>query len=176
MRNCGTMTVNIQWRDHSFIWYVCKNFPKNKHFLPPDTHMYVYVSGCKKCWFFGKFWERTKWMIPKQILKLSGIFLYPLRFSEIIEENIHSGILFSVKLEIYSLEFGQTVSDGFLICFSRYQLKQALWDHSFSTYAKFSEKLIFLAPWYAHVPLHIRRQENASFAENFEYVLNEWLL
>ena len=24
-------------------------------FLPPDTHMYVCVSGVKKCWFFGKF-------------------------------------------------------------------------------------------------------------------------
>ena len=27
------------------------NFPKNKHFLPPDTH----TSGGKKCSFFGKF-------------------------------------------------------------------------------------------------------------------------
>ena len=24
-------------------------FPKNKHFLPPDTHKYVYVSGGQKC-------------------------------------------------------------------------------------------------------------------------------
>ena len=31
------------------------NFVKNKHFLPPDTHTYVCVSGCKKCSFFGKF-------------------------------------------------------------------------------------------------------------------------
>ena len=29
------------------------NFPKNKHFLPPDTHTYMCVSGCKKCLFFG---------------------------------------------------------------------------------------------------------------------------
>ena len=27
-------------------------FPKNKHFLPPDTHTYV---GGKKCLFFGNF-------------------------------------------------------------------------------------------------------------------------
>ena len=29
------------------------NFPKNEHFLPPDTHMCV--SGVKKCSSFGKF-------------------------------------------------------------------------------------------------------------------------
>ena len=28
-------------------------FPKNKHFLPPDTH--TYVSEGKKCLFFGNF-------------------------------------------------------------------------------------------------------------------------
>ena len=33
------------------------NFPKNEHFLPPDTHMYVWVSGSKKCWFFLKIWR-----------------------------------------------------------------------------------------------------------------------
>ena len=31
------------------------NFPKNKHFLPPDTHTYVCVSGGKKGLFFRKF-------------------------------------------------------------------------------------------------------------------------
>ena len=31
------------------------NFPKNEHFLAPDTHTYVCVSGGKKCSFFEKF-------------------------------------------------------------------------------------------------------------------------
>ena len=31
------------------------HFPKNKHFLPPDTHTNMCVSGGKKCLFFGKF-------------------------------------------------------------------------------------------------------------------------
>ena len=31
------------------------NVPKNKHFLPPDKHAYVCVSGSKKCSFYGKF-------------------------------------------------------------------------------------------------------------------------
>ena len=30
------------------------NFARNEHFLPPDTHTYVCVSGGKKCSFFGK--------------------------------------------------------------------------------------------------------------------------
>ena len=31
------------------------NFPKNEHFLPPDTQTYVCLSGGKKCSFFWKF-------------------------------------------------------------------------------------------------------------------------
>ena len=31
------------------------NFPKNKHFLNPDTQTYVCVLEGKKCSFFGKF-------------------------------------------------------------------------------------------------------------------------
>ena len=33
------------------------NFPKNKHFLPPDTHTSVCVSWDRKCSFSGKFWR-----------------------------------------------------------------------------------------------------------------------
>ena len=33
----------------------CQNFAKNEHFLPYDMHMYVCISGGKKCSFFGKF-------------------------------------------------------------------------------------------------------------------------
>ena len=31
------------------------NFPKNEHFLYPDTHTYACVLGGKKCSFFGVF-------------------------------------------------------------------------------------------------------------------------
>ena len=31
------------------------SFAKNEHFLPPDMHMYVCISGGKKCLFFRKF-------------------------------------------------------------------------------------------------------------------------
>ena len=44
----------------------------------------------------------------------------------------------------------------------RYSNLTSIWDHPFSTYAKFSEKLTFLIPWV----------RNVSFSENFAYVLN----
>ena len=40
--------------------------------------------------------------------------------------------------------------------FRRKSLSTPLGGHSFSTYAKFSEKLIFLIPSYAHVGVRIR--------------------
>ena len=43
------------------VWYTRKTFRKT-HFL---THTYVCVSESKKCCFFGKFCERTKWTIQK---------------------------------------------------------------------------------------------------------------
>ena len=39
-------------------------FAKNKYFLPPDTHTYVYVSGGKKCSFFVKFGAFCFFKIP----------------------------------------------------------------------------------------------------------------
>ena len=41
-----------------------QNFPKNEHFLPPDTHTFMCVSGGIKLHFFGKFCECNTWMIP----------------------------------------------------------------------------------------------------------------
>ena len=52
--------------------------------------------------------------------------------------------------------------------------KPFLRDHSFSMYAKFSEKLTFFTPWYARVSVRIMGQEMLVFLENFAYVLNEW--
>ena len=45
-------------------------------------------------------------------------------------------------------------------------------DHPFSTYAKFSEKLTFVTPRYAHVRVRIMGVRNVSFSENFAYVVN----
>ena len=36
-------------------------------FLTPDMHMYVCVSGGKKCYVFVKVCVRTKWMTPVYI-------------------------------------------------------------------------------------------------------------
>ena len=32
-------------------------FSEKRSIVPPDTHSYVYVSGCKECSFSGKFDE-----------------------------------------------------------------------------------------------------------------------
>ena len=51
-------------------------------------------------------------------------------------------------------------------------------NHSFSSYAKFLEKLTFLTPWYgvAYVRVCIRGVRNVNFSEHFAYVPNEWFL
>ena len=49
-------------------------------------------------------------------------------------------------------------------------------DHSFSKYAKFSQKVTFLTPWYASVRVQIMGVRNVSFWENFAHAINEWLL
>ena len=51
-------------------------------------------------------------------------------------------------------------------------LARILGNHSFSTYARFSEKLTFLTSWYAHE--RVRNVRNVSFPEKLVYVLNEW--
>ena len=40
------------------------------------------------------------------------------------------------------------------------------WDHSFSTFPKFPEKLTFLTPWHVHVYLLIRAWKMLVFREN----------
>ena len=57
------------------------DFTKNEHFLPPDTHTYVCVSGSKKCSFFRKIWHAMfSWNIRFEICpflllpKITNIF------------------------------------------------------------------------------------------------------
>ena len=42
---------------------------KTEHFLPPDTHTYMSVSGAKKCSFFGKF--GVLWFLGTPVLRLA---------------------------------------------------------------------------------------------------------
>ena len=51
------------------------NFPKNEHFLPPDTHTYVCVSGVNKCLFFGKLGVLCFLEIP--VLRFALLPYYP---------------------------------------------------------------------------------------------------
>ena len=49
-------------------------------------------------------------------------------------------------------------------------------EHSFSAFGKFTERLTFLTPWYAHFlpPGAYQDFRNRSFSKNFVYVLNKW--
>ena len=51
-----------------------------------------------------------------------------------------------------------------------------VWDHSFSTYVKFSLKLTILTPWYTHVMCAYQGVRNVSFLDNSAHALNEWSL
>ena len=63
------ISVGYTWNDQHCPGIIhlerSKNFPKNQHFLPPDTHTYMPVSEGKKHKIFGKFCERTKRMMPQ---------------------------------------------------------------------------------------------------------------
>ena len=65
------------------------NFPKNKHFLPPDTYTYKCVSGGKKCSFFEKFgvlsfsWNTSFEIRPITLLPTIFLKLIVQRSSEI---------------------------------------------------------------------------------------------
>ena len=61
-------------------------------------------------------------------------------------------------------------------CFSSYKVV-SLRDHPFSTYAKFSEKLTFLTPWYWYVRVCIRGLEMLVFRKHLRtYLMNGPLL
>ena len=63
------------------------NFPKNKHFLPPDPHMFVYVLGGKKFLFFGKFGVLC--FLVSFVLRLA-LFPYHRRFLFYINDLLNS--------------------------------------------------------------------------------------
>ena len=52
------------------------NFPKNEHFLPPDTHTYVCVTGGKKCSFFGK--SGVLCFLETPVLRFALLPYYPM--------------------------------------------------------------------------------------------------
>ena len=67
-------------------------FPKNKNFLPPDTH--TCVSGGKKCLFFGKFdllsFLKTP-ILRFALLPQRGLLLSKNRFWEPVTSDYISG-------------------------------------------------------------------------------------
>ena len=54
---CNTLVIRrkVESQDDATNKQSTLNFPKNEHFLPPDAHTNVCISGGKKCLLFGKF-------------------------------------------------------------------------------------------------------------------------
>ena len=82
------------------------------------------------------------------------------------------GLCQKCKAELY---FGKIVKVFQLLLIFAKQINHRCLtgDHSLSRYTKFSKKLTFFAPWYAHVCVSIR-DKKFSFSENVTYVLNVW--
>ena len=59
--------------DHSFSTFA--KFSEKTTFITPYMQTYLCVSGVKKCYFFGKFRVRIKWMIPFNEFKKFEIYV-----------------------------------------------------------------------------------------------------
>ena len=75
--NCSSFSPS----DHSFSKYT--KFSKKQTFLtpPPTPGVYIYgwVSGGKKCWFFGKFCARIKWAISCATCKINKVLKFVIK-------------------------------------------------------------------------------------------------
>ena len=91
----------------------------------------------------------------------------------IFSKHLHSIFRFCQLLSCAKINLGPEVRElASSFCVTPWNRPR---DYSFSTYAKFSEKRIFLTPWYVHTFVY-QGVRNVSFSENFLYVLNEWSL
>ena len=59
------------------------NFPKNEHFLPPDTHTNVCASRGNNCSFFGTF--GVLYLLETPVLRFAFLPYY--RQMEVVENN-----------------------------------------------------------------------------------------
>ena len=70
--------------------------------------------------------------------------------------------------------FSLTTLQDFRKCFNKktdVNVFTPVWNHYFSMYSKFSEKLTFLTHWYAHIRVYTGGKFRLDFLENFTYVL-----
>ena len=74
------------------------NLPKNKHFLPPDTHN---VSGGKKCSFFGK--SSVVCFLETPVLRFALLFYYRRIANYECNKNISIMISFIISHYSYCL-------------------------------------------------------------------------
>ena len=117
---------------------------------------FKHVSCVKICYCltFEHVWFKSDFFLIVVVLYCFGLFLL---FWKSCED-----VILTQTISMFSLIGAPSV----IMC-------HPIWDYSFSTYAKFSEKLIFLTPLIRTRTCKYRKI-NVSFSENFAYVLNEW--
>ena len=153
----------------------------------------IHISGFRlRCiWIMYSFINEYRYSISKQPLIGAAGQLQSSKFKILASEVIVIESIFSkfqacvpAVLLILDLNFDVLLRNSrhlwtILLNASRFPSIYLVWDHSFSTSAKSSEKLTFLSPWYAHIRTHTCAYQgirNASFSENFAEALNEWSL
>ena len=110
--------------------------------------LYAWKDQCndsKPCqgffYWYNILFNRDKIYFGYSLVILSAIARYEL------------SLCLSVSL---SVSMNLNVDGEFPICISVSLMLCLVRNHLFSTYATFSEKLAFLAPWYAHISVRIR--------------------
>ena len=138
------------WKRVTFLtsWYAHVNI----------SYPYVCVSGGKKYSFFGKFGGLC--FLETPVLRFA-LLPYYRRIDQTRLVNCWKYLLQILE------EFHQRWN--FPICINAVDEK-LIWDHLFSTCAKFSTKLTFLTP----CTCTYQGVRNVSLSENFAYVLKDW--
>ena len=112
--------------------------------------LYAWKDQCndsKPCqgffYWYNILFNRDKIYFGYSLVILSAIARYELSVSV----SLSLSLSVSMNLNVDG-EFPICISVSLMLCLVR--------NHLFSTYATFSEKLAFLAPWYAHISVRIR--------------------
>ena len=125
--------------DHSFSTYA--KYSEKLIFLTLDTHTYVCVSRGKKCYFFGRFCVRTKWMISCYPDALQIPWLILLKIPRQLKTGFHLRYYESLALVI------KKMINSSKIVFSTYQRRaygiyMRPWRAISNIYASFCHQIL----------------------------------
>ena len=128
--------------------FVCSRFTKKNHL---DHFCFTFPSyRAAFLWKSFVLKKHSTWLKHDMIVSNQHIFF--LGFVNLIFRVMF--LLHAIIYSTYYLALLRPISKTSASSF--WTTSYGLWDHSFSTYANFSEKLTFFIPWYAHIRVRIR--------------------